>query len=135
MGSDPLFPAHPFDERLKFRMVLRGPVLPAAVPVTAAGLLGQRIEQKHALHWLSGNHEALHALKIPARLLFRIGCRARSQGLEKTVSTRARMTRGAAGVAFTRAGEYWEDASFENLEVEPRLRRGWRDLLCKRRWP
>src|SRR5262249_60096740 len=53
---------------LPLRIVLRAPVLAAAVKEVAAGLLGQRMDQQHALH-AAGHDDPLHRLEVLARLL------------------------------------------------------------------
>jgi len=95
-------------------------MLAAAMPMAAAGLLGKGVGQEHALQRLSGHDEPLNAIEIPARLLFRIVRGSGRKRLEKTIAARARVTRGASGVAFPWAGKDWKDSSSENVEVEAR---------------
>lgn len=110
-------------------------MLTATVPVAAAGLFRQWIDQQKALQRFARNDEALDSLEIAARLLFRVGCRPGRQRFEKAVATGARVTCGAASVSLTRAGEDGENASPEDLEVEGRLLRRGGGLLRAQRWP
>ena len=127
--------ADPRRQRPPLRIVLRHPVLSAAVPVAASSLFSQRIGQEKALQRFSGNHDALNALEVPARLFVGIDGRAWRQRLEEAVAAAAGMARDAAGVPLARAREYRKDTSPEDLEVEARLRRGRGSLLRMRRRP
>ena len=44
--------------------------------MTAPSLFSQRIGQEKALQWFAGNHDALNALEIPARLFVGVHGRA-----------------------------------------------------------
>ena len=127
--------AHPRRQRPPLRIVLRHPVLSPTVPVAAPGLFSQRIGQQKALQRFSGNHDALNALEIPARLFVGIDGRAWRQRLEEAVAAATGVARDAAGVPFARACEYREDTSLEDLEVEARLRCGRGSLLRMHRRP
>ena len=57
-------------------MILRRPVFSATVPVTAASLFGERVDQKKAFQRFAGNDEALDAFEIPAGLFVGVSGRA-----------------------------------------------------------
>ena len=105
-------------------MILRRPVFSATVPVTAASLFGERVDQKKALQRFAGNDEALDAFEIPAGLFVGVSGRAGRQRLEEAVAAATGVACDAAGVSFACARKYRKDASLEDLEVETRLHRG-----------
>src|SRR5262245_3170349 len=62
--------ADPCRKRLPFRIVLRLPMLASAMPMTAAGSGGQRVDEQNALEWVTWDDEARYPLEVSARLLF-----------------------------------------------------------------
>ena len=93
-------------------------MLAAAVPVAAAGLLGQRVHQQDALRRLAGHDQPLHALEIPARLVLGVGRRARRERFEEAVAPGSRMAGGAPCIAFSRARQNRLHARLERLVIK-----------------
>ena len=116
-------------------MILRRPVFSATMPVTAASLFRQRIDQKEAFQRFAGNHEALNALEIPAGLFVGVSGRAGDSGSRKLLPPPREWHATQRAFPLRALGKYRKDASFENLEVEARLRRGRGSLLRMRRRP
>jgi hypothetical protein len=66
-------------------------VLSAAVPVATARFFRERVGQEDALERVTGDDELLHALEIPARLLFGVRRGARGERFEIRVAAAARV--------------------------------------------
>ena len=113
----------PARQRLPLGRVLRGPVLAPTVPIATAGLLGERVDQKHALKRRSRYHKTLDPIAVAERLLLVVDLATGRQRFQMGVAATTRVTHHTTRVPGPPAQQDRLHLVPVEIEIEPRGRR------------